>query len=485
MSFTVLSLLVIPTLGAASAPLVGPRSRRARDVLLVFSTSLALAVNSFYLHQATFNESFSPPTFGPMFVDAPGLLVSEIIFGLGLLVNLYSFAYMRAEADNDAYYAVFMLFLASMVGMVFTYNVAVLLVFLEASTVMSAVLILYGRSQASVRATAIYLAISIAEALFVLSAIVVMYTQVGTVDILDLPSKNLAGSSSLALTLALLFTIGFGTKAALIPLGPLWLPPAHGEAPSSVSAMLSGVMIKLGAVAMARTLFALYPIVGATSMSYSIGGVGVVTMVAGILWALFARDLKRLLAWSSVSQMGYVVMGIGLGTPLGVAAGLFHLLNHAVFKSLLFLCSGSLQQGTGTRRMDEMGGVFSKMPVTATLFLLGAASISGVPPFNGFYSKSLLHEASAEAGIPAFGTVSIGVSILTLLCYAYASYRMFFRGARGGQREASEAPFLMLAPMVILASLCVILGVYPDVVWATLSRAATALRAPIGGSAHA
>jgi multicomponent Na+:H+ antiporter subunit D len=166
-----------------------------------------------------------------------------------------------------------------------------------------------------------------------------------------------------------------------------------------------------------------------------------------------------MLAYSSISQVGYIVLGIGLGTPLGIAGGLFHLFNHALAKGLLFLTSGSIEQSTGTRNLDEMGGLARRMPFTAATNLVGALSIAGVPPLNGFWSKLLIIMALIQAGHPVFALVAVLASVLTLWYYLLIQRKAFFGKLNEKWATVKEAPFWMTASTVLLALLCVVVGI--------------------------
>jgi formate hydrogenlyase subunit 3/multisubunit Na+/H+ antiporter MnhD subunit len=281
-------------------------------------------------------------------------------------------------------------------------------------------------------------------------------------------------SGTAAIAIAFL-VIGFGTKAGIAPFHP-WLPDAHAEAPTPISVLLSGVMIKMALYAMARTVSIFYP--AWPQVTVFMVALGTFSMLLGIILALTQNDLKRLLAYSSVSQMGYVLVGIGLGTYLGCYGGLFQLLNHALYKSLLFMCVGAVIYATGARRITELGGLRNRMPITSACFFLGALAIAGFPPLNGFWSKLTVYLALARAGLWWAAVIAILASILTMAVMVRAGYRVFWGERRSsGTSEASvrEVPALMWAPMVALAALCVLLGIYPQAPYPLLDRAAAVL----------
>jgi multicomponent Na+:H+ antiporter subunit D len=257
-----------------------------------------------------------------------------------------------------------------------------------------------------------------------------------------------------------LFLMGFGLKSAMVPFHA-WLPDAHPSAPAPISAMLSGLIIKaLGIYSVARVFFIIIGIVPVIKTVLMV--LGGLSMVVGVFLAVGQWDFKRLLAYHSISQMGYVMVGIGLATPLGILGGLFHLLNHAVFKSLLFLCSGAFEYTTGTRQLKQLGGLIKKMPWTGTSCSIAALSISGVPPFNGFWSKLVIIIALFQAKFYFLGAVTVFVSFMTLISFVKVQKYSLFGSLPKRLHDIREVPALMVTGMVLLALMCVGLGLlYP------------------------
>jgi formate hydrogenlyase subunit 3/multisubunit Na+/H+ antiporter MnhD subunit len=301
---------------------------------------------------------------------------------------------------------------------------------------------------------------------------------------------------SIVLIACAMFIVGFGTKAGLIPFHA-WLPDAHSEAPVPISALLSGIVIKIGAYVLARTVTIFAPTYPAVVTFVAI--LASVGMVIGIIMALVQDDLKRLLAYSSVSQIAYVIEGLGLGTYLGIYGGLYHLINHTISKALLFLCAGALMYSAGTRKISELRLVAKKMPVTGFCFFVGALAIGGMPPFNGFMSKFTLFLAAADSKLLWAAVIGIFTGLLTIACFAWTAYRIFWTkpqhdshgGANPGHEagvetpaqalevqgakplyEAKEVPVSMWIGMIILALLCIALGVYPRLIYPILDSAA-------------
>jgi hydrogenase-4 component B len=326
----------------------------------------------------------------------------------------------------------------------------------------------------------------------------------GATGRMDFDTRGVDAGGPAGTAIFLLALAGFGLKAGLMPLH-IWLPPAHASAPTHVSALMSGVLIKTGIYALARTAagFEHPPLWwGGTLLS-----LGAVSAVLGVAFAIGQHDVKRLLAYHSVENIGIICMGLGLaligrasGHPdlvlLGLAGALLHVWNHGLFKALLFLGAGSVIHGTGTREMDRLGGLLKRMPGTALLFLVGAVAICGLPPLNGFVSElfvylGLYRAAAASDGrwwiATAFAAPALAlVGALALACFAKAFGAIFLGEPRSEDAElAHEAPRAMLGPMIALAACCFLIGLAPALVAPALDSAAAAwgVRTPLTAAA--
>jgi multicomponent Na+:H+ antiporter subunit D len=320
-----------------------------------------------------------------------------------------------------------------------------------------------------------YLMLSVVASAFALLSITIIFGMTGSLNfqavaqaLQDLNARYVIG------VCAAFFIMGFGLKAALVPFHA-WLPDAHPSAPAPISAMLSGLLIKVsGIYALFRITFSLF---GMTPLlSQVLMAVGTISIVVAALLALGQKDIKRMLAYSSISQVGYIVLGLALGTPLGIAGGLFHLFNHAVAKGLLFLNSGSIQHITGTRNLEELGGLGKRAPITAGTNLVGALSIAGVPPLAGFWSKLIIIIALIQAKQLGYALIAILASILTLWYYLLIQRKAFFGKISEKWLQIKEAPFWMSAANIILALICILVGIFFTPVFKTwISPAAEAL----------
>jgi len=306
-----------------------------------------------------------------------------------------------------------------------------------------------------------------------------------------------AGIAAVCFVLALL---GFGTKAGFWPVH-MWLPDAHPAAPSHVSALMSGVMIKMGIYGLLRTLTLLGP--PPVWWGALVVGIGVVSGLAGVLYALAQHDLKRLLAYHSIENIGIIALGVGIGllgqsrgdpavTFLGYAGALLHVLNHGLFKGLLFQGAGAVLHATGVRDLDALGGLARRMPVTAATFLVGAVAIAGLPPLNGFVSEWLILVGAFRGGATLTGGAGVAAAAvlpalaliggLAVACFVKVYGVVFLGAARtDAPSRAHEAGLSMRVPMVLGASLCVLLGAAPLVAVALVAPAAV----EVGGLAAA
>jgi len=467
--------IVVPLFAAFLTPVVSIVAKRfgverARDWFVMGAAILMLLIVASMAPAVWRGEvlvyklgGWSPPWGITLAVDGLNLLVALIIASVVSLIAIYSVVYMERDSGLEKYYTLLMLVTAGCMGVTLTGDVFNLFVFFEIMSISSYALVAFRRNWDSVEAGIKYMIIGSLGTSFILLSITLMYGLVGSLNIADLAGKIDAIKATQPLPMIVplmltLFVVGFGIKIAMVPLHA-WLPDAYQAAPSAVSALLSGATTTVGVYAMLRVSYMLF---GALAIGTMFIILGLVTMIVGGLMALVQHDLKRLLAYSSVSQMGYILLGVGFGTALGIQGGLFHLLNNAIYKVLLFMCAGAIAYRVGTSNLDELGGLGKNMPITATLFVVGALAISGVPPFNGFASKWTIYVAGVEAGQPICTAIAVIMSALTLAYFLKAINLMFLGQRPEHLRDVKEAPPLMLFPMLVLAVFCVVLGILPS-----------------------
>jgi multicomponent Na+:H+ antiporter subunit D len=462
----IILFVVLPLVVAGILPLVGKVSRRVAPDLLANGTLLFLLAYAAVAGRALIAGGpvlQQSPWLGEavnirLALDGFSLLMLVAVALVGLAAALFSIDYMEHYGAKANYYALYLVMIAGMNGLVLATDLFGIYIFLEVAAVASYALVAFGRGPDELEAAFKYLMLSVVASAFVLGAIAVLYGMTGGLDFaaVAMALRELNAGPVVGVAAAFLIA-GFGLKAALVPFHS-WLPDAHPSAPAPISAVLSGLLIKVsGVYALTRVFFGVFGLTPALSSVLMI--LGTVSLVAAAFLALGQKDMKRMLAYSSISQVGYVVLGLGIGTPLGIAGGLFHLFNHALAKGLLFLTSGSVQQATGTRDLGAMGGLAKRMPVTAATNLVGSLSIAGVPPFNGFWSKLIIIVALVQAGHPVFAVVAVLASVLTLWYYLILQRRAFFGKLDEKWAAVKEAPFWMTASTVLLALLCLGIGI--------------------------
>lgn len=390
-------------------------------------------------------------------LDGLATLMLIAINVIGFAATIFSVQYMTRYTSKLRYYSLFLFMVAGMNGVVLTGDMFNLYVFMEIAAISSYALVAFGCEHEELEASFKYAVLGSVASAFILIGVALTYGITGTLNMAQIATKVSQVGMSRPLTLAFgFFLCGFGLKAALVPFHA-WLPDAHPSAPAPISSMLSGVVIKaLGVYVIARLVFNVF---GATSeLLLILRWLGLVSMIAGGLLAIGQWDIKRLFAYSSISQIGYIVIGFGLGTPLGIVGALFHMLNHSVFKSLLFLNAGAVEYATGTRDLKQMGGLNRSMPVTASTSLVASMSIAGVPPLNGFWSKLIIVLACVESGHYWLAFWAIAVSVVTLAYYLKVQKYAFFESAKSTLKKVQEVPVLMRTAMLILAVLCVVMS---------------------------
>ncbi len=417
---------------------------------------------------------WTPPIGIVLVVDGLSSLMILTVAVISLACTLYSVRYMDRYTARPKYYALFMLMVAGMNGAVLTGDVFNLFVFIEIAAICSYALVAFGCHEEELEASFKYAVLGSAASTLIFLAIGVLYYQFGTVNMAQMSAKlsaapaAAAGAHRVVLFCLVLFVAGFGLKSALVPFHP-WLPDAHPSAPAPISAMLSGVLIKaIGVYALVRIIFDVFGVTARIAQVLMV--LGALSMVVGVILAIAQWDFKRLLAYHSISQIGYVMLGIGVGAAimaqggsgpvaaLAIVGGLFHLINHAVFKSLLFLTAGAVEYATGTRQLQEMGGLRSRMPVTAGTSLVASMSIAGIPPFNGFVSKFVIILACVYAGFYGYAAWAVFVSIMTLASFMKVQKYAFFGEMPSRWRALKEVPFMMGLSMALLAGLCLAMG---------------------------
>lgn len=372
--------------------------------------------------------------------------------GFALAITLYSSAFMRNKQNAGIFSGLLLISLGLVNGAVLANNLVLMLFFWEALLVTLWGMISTGGKEAFKSATKAFIIVGISD-LCMMAGIAITGHISGTLTISDI---SIAANGIGGLAFILLVT-GAIAKAGSMPFHS-WIPDAAVDAPLPFMAILPAALEKLlGIYFLARISLDMFKLSHDSWASYALMTIGGITILGAVMMALVQKDYKRLLSYHAISQVGYMILGIGTLVPAGIVGGLFHMINHAMYKSGLFLTGGSVEKQSGTTDLSELGGLGRMMPVTFACFIVTAASISGVPPFNGFFSKELIYDGALERGKIFYAAATLG-SFLTAASFLKLGHTAFL--GKPVRKGIKEAPAAMLIPMIAIASMCVIFGVW-------------------------
>jgi multicomponent Na+:H+ antiporter subunit D len=429
--------------GAALLPLLG--TGKARKVYLIVLAALGLIAVALIKPQTTWVFSVLPGfelTF--LHVDSLSLLMGYIFAIIGAVAIVYSLELVKESGELVCG----LLYLGSALGAVFAGDFFTLYIFWEIMAFSSLGLIWYSRTERATNAGMRYILFHLFGGCALLGGILIHYMNTGSIAV---------GPVELGMGYLLLL-IGIGVNTAFIPLHS-WLPDSYPKATLAGAVFMCVFTTKTGVYVLART----FP--GVEAVAY----MGGVMCLYGVAFALLQNDVRKLLSYHIVSQVGYMVAGIGIGTYIGINGGMAHVFNHILYKALLFMCMGAVIYATGKHNLTELGGLAKKMPITTITCIIAALSISGAPGFNGYVSKGMVIHAAELEGMHVLVLVLIMGSVGTALSFLKLTYFTFFRS--NDELEAKEAPLPMLIAMSVTAFLCVTLGVYPQLLYGILPYA--------------
>ena len=462
---------------------------------------LSLITGEYFVKTFVFNNLFGAVNF---VIDPLAAFFVVVISVMSLVSVIYSKGYLKPYIEKgkniNAHLVFLPLLVASMMAVVTCQNAFMFLICWEVMSLSSFFLVIFEHEKKEVLKAGIkYLVFMHISVIFIMIAFAMLALKSGTFDFSGF-KELLSGNIHFANLVFLLLFVGFGCKAGFVPFHN-WLPDAHPAAPSHVSAIMSGVMIKTGIYGILRVL----SLIGTPSKSiaYMVLIISLVSALYGVLYAISQHDLKRLLAYHSIENIGIIGMGLGIGmlglaynnylvAILGFAGGILHVLNHSIFKELLFLSAGSVYLKTHTRNIEILGGLIKSMPKTALLFLIGSVAICGLPPFNGFISEFLVYLGMfkglsinnffsvviilfAIAGLALVGTMAV-------LCFSKAFSIIFLGMPRSdaAQNVETDTTVSMIIPMSFLALLTLVIGLCPQYVFNIMLKPVSVLTSVSG-----
>jgi len=496
-------IIAIPLLTAFLTPLIGMVNTKARNIFvivslvfvtfLVFALARDISINGIHIYtlgatspDLTTPRGFIVPVRIILEVDGMAILMGIIWSIVSLAAAIFSLSHLASETGQNRFYTLLLLMVTGGFGMMFTSDLFNLFVFLEIASISGAALIAFRTKFADTQEGGFkYIVVSAIASLMVLFAIGLLYAQYNLLNIGAL-AQAIQYTTPDKIALALLL-IAFTMKAGMVPLH-LWFPDAYSVAPASITGMLV-ITSHACMYAAFRVCFTLYggmldaPVVGWIIIVF-----GLLSMFIGVTMAVFQKDVMRFMSYHAISQLGYMWVGVGVGLAVlgnpalvatygrdAISGGIFHILNHAMYKPLLFFTGGALFHRTGTRDLTKMGGLAHKMKWTTVLYIIGTLSISGIPPLNGFSSKILIYESVYQFH-PILTITGIIVSILTLASFTKAFHSAFMGAELSEYKEVKEVPRSMIIAMVILAAGIVFITLFPSLIvnW-TIQPAADAL----------
>ena len=371
----------------------------------------------------------------------------------GFLLALYSSAFTALKNYSKSFFVYLLISLGFLNGAILSNNLLLLLFFWEARLIMQFGMIMLGGRQAFRTATKAFIIIGASDLCMMVGIAIYGFSSGSFAFSNNMP---LAGLGGLAFVLLM---IGAIAKAGSMPFHS-WIPDAAIDAPLPVVAMLPGALEKLlGIYFLTRISLDMFKFETGSWVSYLLMIVGSITILFAVMMALVQKDYKRLLSYHAISQIGYMVLGIGTFVPVGIVGGLFHMINNSMYKCCLFLTGGAVEKQAGTTDLEKLGGIGSKMPITFACYIITALAISGVPPFNGFFSKELVYDGALERGWIFYLAALVG-SFFTAASFLKLGHAAYLGKADKDKANVREAPYQMLIPMILIAAACILFGVY-------------------------
>ena len=470
---TLVILPIIIPLATAAACLIAWRFRRVQRVIGA-AGALALLAVSFVLLVAVQRKGFLvtqigswPAPYGiTMVADVLSAIMIVLAALMGTAVLFYSLGSIDERRESCGYYPFFHLLLMGVSGVFLTGDLFNLYVWFEVMLMASFVMMTLGGEKAQLEGAIKYVTLNLLSSAFFLTALGILYGMAGTLNMADLASqlKNLE-HPDVVVTVAMLFLTAFGIKSAIFPLF-FWLPASYHTPPVAVSAIFAGLLTKVGVYALLRvfTLLFVQDVAYTHTLILILAGF---TMVVGVLGAMSQNEFRRILSFHIVSQVGYMIMGLGLYTPLALTGAIFYIMHHIIVKTNLFLVSGVANQIQGSFELDHLGGLSEKAPWLTAIFAVSAFSLSGIPPLSGFWAKLILIKASLGLESYLIAATALGVSLLTLFSMVKIWANAFWKEGPGTKRPFGQPAFdsqsafsktVVYVPMVLLALLTLTIG---------------------------
>ncbi len=470
--------IAIPLLAAFLIPLLGFVWKESIRVLpglvLIYLLALSVSLLGQVLHTGTIVEviaGWKPPWGIDLVFSAFSGLLTTIMLLLGFIIWIYSYRFKNVEFEEaKKYFILFMMLVTGSVGIVLTGDIFNQFVFIEITSISAYALTAFYKGRDSAEASFKYLMIGSLSSMFLLLAIILIYSQTGTLNMADIAVRAHDMKPGFKVMIVIFFLTGLGIEAEIFPLNG-WAPDAYAQAPGPVGAAFAGIVAKAGVYALIRVIFTLFDVEGTHQFLIVIG---LTTMIIAEIAAIKQDRLKRMLAYSSLGQMGLVLVAFGMGTRAGIFAAMFMIVNHAISKSLLFLSGSYLVYNSTDKYISETNGMGKFLPITSLLFTIGALAIVGMPPFMGFWSKFFMMSAAADSSMLLIIALILSVSLLELVYYFRVINRIYFF-KKEKSIEPKKPTVNALIAMISLGVIILVIGFWPDTITGYLQAATDSL----------
>jgi len=479
MTLNLFPFILMPLIGAALCPFVGKLGHKYAERLSVFILLFGLLLAVLNIPVCAEYQTRVNGMLGPAWLagDVFSLFSVVMIYMAALSVTVFSAFYKREDDRGALYYALLLASVAGMSGVALANDFFTLYVFVEVLAVCSFSLIAFQMKAESLEGAIKYLVISAPASLFIISGVSLLMLSTGSTSFASVLSASGGGDNPAVIIIMGVILCGFLLKSGLVPFHT-WTPDAYQSAPAPVSALLSGIITKMaGVYAIIRIMMLLR--VAHPQTTAAIGSAlmlfGAASIIVGALAAMYQKDFKRMLAYSSISQVGYIVLAAGAATPLALAAAIFHFFNHATFKLTLFFNAGAVEKATGTTNITKLGGLENRMPWTSWTSVIAMLSTAGIPPFSGFWSKFLIITALWQAGFHGYAGLALAASVLTLGYFLILQSRVFFGNLPEELSGVKEVRAGLLLPGLCFAALMVAVGLYFPLIFSNFVEPAVVL----------